>query len=200
MASSTQSSKHDFKEMNTMKTEGTMGRYYHYAFPMQTVLVTCKDTKGKTNIITLAWHTPISRRPPLYGISVSPKRHSYSLIEQNKEFVVNFIPYSLVEAAQFCGTHSGRTTDKLCKTGLTLQPSTMLSTPRITEGYAHLECTLVNDIELGDHHLLIGTVVAVSADDDAFKDELLRTDHIHPLYYIGDNAYTTLDSVKRRTF
>jgi flavin reductase (DIM6/NTAB) family NADH-FMN oxidoreductase RutF len=76
----------------------------------------------------------------------------------------------------------------------------MLSTPRITEGYAHLECTLVNDIELGDHHLLIGTVVAVSADDDAFKDELLRTDHIHPLYYIGDNAYTTLDSVKRRTF
>ena len=186
--------------MSLMKIEGTVGKYYHYAFPMQTILVTCNDTKGTTNIITLAWHTPISRQPPLYGISVAPKRHSYGLIEHSKEFVVNFVPYSLVEAAQFCGTHSGRSTDKVCQTGLTLQPSTMLSTPRITEAYAHLECTLVQNIELGDHHLLVGKVAAVSADDDAFKDELLRTDHIHPLYYIGDNSYTTLDRAKRRTF
>ncbi len=183
-----------------MKHEGTLGNYYHYAFPMQTVLVTCNDAKGATNVITLAWHTPISRSPPLYGISVSPKRHSYGLIKESKEFVVNFVPYSLVEAAQFCGTHSGRSTDKLCKTGLTLLPSTVLSTPRITEAYAHIECALVQNIELGDHHLLVGKVVSVSADDDAFKDELLRTDHVHPLYYIGDSAYTTLDRAKRRTF
>jgi flavin reductase (DIM6/NTAB) family NADH-FMN oxidoreductase RutF len=182
-----------------MKIEGTVGKYYHYAFPMQTVLVTCNDKEGETNIITLAWHTPISRQPPLYGISVSPKRHSYGLIEQSKEFVVNFVPYSLVKAAQFCGTHSGRSTDKISKTNLTLQPSTMLSTPRITEAYGHLECNLAQNIALGDHQLLVGKVVAVSADDDAFKDELLRTDHIHPLYYIGDNSYTTLDRAKRRT-
>ena len=83
-------------------------------------------TTGKTNIITLAWHTPISRKPPLYGISIAPKRYSHALIEKSKEFVINFIPYSLVEAAQFCGTHSGRSTDKLCKTGLTLAPSKKL--------------------------------------------------------------------------
>jgi flavin reductase (DIM6/NTAB) family NADH-FMN oxidoreductase RutF len=183
-----------------MKSEGTLKNYYHYAFPMQTVLVTCNDESGKTNIITLAWHTPISRTPPLYGISISPKRYSYGLIEKNKEFVVNFIPYSLVEAAQFCGTHSGRSNDKLCQTGLTLIPSSTLSVPRIKEGYAHLECTLVQNILLGDHQLLVGEVVAVSADDDAFRDELLRTDHIHPLYYVGENAYTTLDRAKRKTF
>jgi flavin reductase (DIM6/NTAB) family NADH-FMN oxidoreductase RutF len=186
--------------MKPMKSEGTVEKYYHYAFPMQTVLVTCNDKEGKTNIITLAWHTPISRRPPLYGISVAPKRHSYGLIREKKEFVVNFIPYALVEAAQFCGTHSGRSTEKLCQTGLTLLPSSKLSTPRIKEGFAHLECTLEQDIPLGDHQLLVGKVVAVSADEDAFKDELLRTDHIHPLYYIGDNAYTTLDRAKRKAF
>jgi len=183
-----------------MKREGSLGHYYHYAFPTQTVLVTCNDTTGATNIITLAWHTPISRKPPLYGISVAPKRHSYGLIKETKEFIVNFIPYTLVEAAQFCGTHSGRTTSKVCQTDLTLQPSNKLATPRIKEGYAHLECTLEQDIPLGDHQLLVGKVVAVSADEDAFKDELLRTDHIHPLYYIGDNTYTTLDRVKRRSF
>lgn len=183
-----------------MKIEGNIENYYHYAFPMQTILVTCNDTAGKTNIITLAWHTPISRKPPLYGISLSPKRYSYGLIEKNKEFVINFIPYSLVEAADFCGTHTGKTTDKVCKTGLTLIPSKNLSTPLIKEGYAHLECTLQKIISLGDHSLLIGEVVAVSADTDAFENELLRTDQIHPCYYIGENAYTTLDRAKRKTF
>lgn len=183
-----------------MKVEGNIEKYYHYAFPMQTVLVTCNDSKGKTNIITLAWHTPISSHPPLYGISIAPKRYSHALIQERKEFVINFIPYSLVEAAQYCGTHTGKTTDKTCNTGLTLTPSKKLSTPLINEGYAHLECTLAETLSLGDHTLFIGEVVAVSTDENAFKDELLRTDLIHPVYYIGENAYTTLDRAKRKTF
>jgi len=183
-----------------MKKEGNINRYYHYAFPMQTVLVTCNDEAGKTNIITLAWHTPISLKPPLYGISIAPRRYSHGLIEKTKEFVVNFVPYSQVEAANFCGTHSGRTTDKLCNTGLTLIPSTRLSTPRIKEGYSHLECKLKESIPLGDHTLFVGEVIAVTADENAFQDNLLRTDLIHPLYYIGENSYTTLDRVKRKTF
>jgi flavin reductase (DIM6/NTAB) family NADH-FMN oxidoreductase RutF len=183
-----------------MKVNGTIEKYYHYAFPMQTVLVTCNDDKGKTNIITLAWHTPISRKPPLYGISMSPKRYSHALIEKSKEFVINFIPYSLVEAAQFCGTHSGKKTDKLCATGITLAPSTKLTTPLINEGYAHMECKLFKSLSFGDHTLFIGEVIAVSTDEKAFQDDLLKTDRIHPLYYIGENAYTTLDRAKRKTF
>ena len=181
-----------------MKTDAPLEHYYHYAFPMQTVLVTCNDEAGKTNIITLAWHTPISRTPPLYGISISPKRYSHGLIEKTKEFVVNFVPYSLVEAADYCGTHSGRSTDKVYQTGLTLIPAKKLMVPLIKEGYAHLECKLTKNIPIGDHTLLVGEVVAVSADENAFKDDLLRTQTVHPLYYIGENSYTTLDRVKRK--
>lgn len=183
-----------------MKVQGKVEKYYHYAFPMQTVLVSCNDSEGNTNIITLAWHTPISRNPPLYGISISPKRYSYALIKKSKEFVINFMPYSSVEAADYCGTHSGRSTDKVCQTGLTLISSQKLSTPLIKEGYAHLECTLVKTSSLGDHTLFVGQVIAVSADEHAFQNDLLRTDRIHPLYYIGQNAYTTLDRAKRKTF
>ncbi|MCU0851008.1 MAG: flavin reductase family protein [Candidatus Thermoplasmatota archaeon] len=183
-----------------MKINGSIEKYYHYAFPMQTVLVTSNDEKNNTNIITLAWHTPISRNPPLYGISISPKRYSYTLIKKNKEFVINFMPYSEVEAADYCGTHSGKNTDKLCQTGLTLKPSQKLKTPLIKEGYAHLECKLVKTTPIGDHTLFVGEVVAVSAEENAFENHLLRTDLIHPLYYIGQNAYTTLDRVKRKIF
>lgn len=183
-----------------MKVDGPLEKYYHYAFPMQTVLVTCHDEAGKTNIITLAWHTPISHKPPLYGVSVAPKRYSHSLIEQTKEFAVNFVPYALAEAAQFCGTHSGRTNDKVSQTKLTLVPSKKLAVPLIKEGYAHLECILRQSISLGDHTLFVGEVVAVSADDNSFKENLLRTEMIHPLYYIGENSYTTLDRAIKKTF
>jgi flavin reductase (DIM6/NTAB) family NADH-FMN oxidoreductase RutF len=122
------------------------------------------------------------------------------LIKKSKEFVINFIPYTLVNAAQFCGTHSGRSTDKLSKTRLTLAPSKKLSTSLIKEGYAHLECKLVKSACFGNHTLFVGEVIAISTDKGAFKNELLRTDRIHPLYYIGENTYTTLDRIKRKTF
>jgi flavin reductase (DIM6/NTAB) family NADH-FMN oxidoreductase RutF len=70
----------------------------------------------------------------------------------------------------------------------------------IKEGYSHLECILVKSLSLGDHTLFVGEVITVSADEDAFKNELLRTDKIHPVYYIGENVYTTLDRAKRKTF
>jgi flavin reductase (DIM6/NTAB) family NADH-FMN oxidoreductase RutF len=195
-----ESLRQNIKEESHIKVEGNIKKYYHYAFPMQTVLVTCNDDKGKPNIITLAWHTPISSKPPLYGIAIAPKRYSHRLIKKSKEFVINFIPYSLVKAAQFCGTHSGRSSDKLSKTGLTLAPSKKLSTPLINEGYAHLECKLVRSVCIGNHTLFVGQVIAVSADKGAFKNELLRTYQIHPLFYIGENTYTTVDKVKRKTF
>jgi len=175
-----------------MKTQGQIKKYYHYAFPMQTVLVTCNDTKGKTNVITLAWHTPISKKPPLYGISVAPKRYSYNLITKAKEFVINFVPYKIAEKANFCGTHTGKNTDKILETKLTLQPSTKISTPMINECYSHLECKLVDDIKLGDHQLLIGEIQNIQAEQNAFKKELLDITKIKPTLYLGDNTYTTL--------
>ena len=56
-----------------MKIVGNISKFYHYAFPMQAVLVTVNDQNRKTNAITIAWHTPISKKPPLYGISVGPR-------------------------------------------------------------------------------------------------------------------------------
>ena len=86
-----------------MKVKGNMQNFYYYSFPMQAVLVTCNDRSGKTNVITIAWHTPISKDPPLYGISVAPKRYSHGLIQKTNEFVINFAPYEIADIVNFCG-------------------------------------------------------------------------------------------------
>ena len=49
---------------------------------------------------------------------------------------------------------------------------------------------------MGDHFLVVGRVVAVSADDDAFDDHwLLKDNDAKPLHYLGGNHYAMLDDV-----
>ncbi|MCX6667167.1 MAG: flavin reductase family protein [Euryarchaeota archaeon] len=182
-----------------MKINGDMDKFYQYAFPMQAVLVTCNDEKGKTNVITLAWHTTISRNPPLYGISVAPKRYSHELIEKTKEFVVNFAPYLLAEKVDFCGTHSGRNLNKLEQTKLTLMPAQKVKVPLIKECYAHLECKLAKTLSIGDHTLFVGEVVNILVDENAFVNDLLDNKKIQPTYYIGDNKYTAIDKKEKKS-
>ena len=147
-----------------MKVDGNIEKFYQYSFPMQTVLVTCNDEHGKTNVITIAWHTPISKKPPLYGISLAPSRYSHDLIKKGKEFVVNFVYYNMVEKAHFCATHSAQ------------------------------------NLTVGDHTLFIGEVVAVQADENTFKNDLLMINKTQPLYYVGGNIYTTIDRLKKKEF
>jgi len=183
-----------------LKKEGAIEKFYQYSFPMQTVLVTCNDEKGKTNVITIAWHTPISKDPPLYGLSVGPSRYSHDLIAKNKEFVINFVPYDLVEKAHYCGTKSGRTLDKLKNASLKTEPSQKIKVPLLKDCYAHLECTLVHQFSLGDHTFFVGKVLAVSSNTEAFENNLLKTESINPLYYIGANSYTTLNGKIKKRF
>jgi len=183
-----------------MKVEGSLEKYYQYSFPMQTVLVTCNDEQGKTNIITIAWHTPISVKPPLYGLSIAPGRYSHDLIKNSNELVVNFVNFDMVEKAHFCGKNSGRKINKAIETKITLKPAKKVTVPIIQECYAHLECSKVKSYSIGDHTFFVGEVVAVYSTDNAFENNLLKTDNIHPLYYIGGNSYITLDSKTKRKF
>ena len=175
-----------------MKVKGNLDNFYEYAFPSQAVLVTCKDENNKTNVLTIAWHTTISKKPPLFGISVGPTRYSHDLIKNSKEFVVNFVPYDLVDKVHFCGTNSGRNIDKIKHVNLNLQYLDGFQTPIIKECYAHLFCKLYKSIELGDHTFFVGKVVSTLYDENAFVNNILDNKKIQPCYYIGGNTYTTI--------
>jgi len=180
-----------------MKKTGNIKKYYQYAFPMQAAILTVFDGE-KTNPITVAWHTPISKKPALYGISIAPSRHSHKAIKESKEFVLNFAPYSLVEKVHFCGTRSGRNTDKIKEAELTLFDSEKIKTKSIKECFAHIECKLYDTINLGDHDLIVGEVVNTVIDEDAFKEDVLDNKTIKPCYYLGNNSYTDIGDAKKK--
>ncbi|MEW6070122.1 MAG: flavin reductase family protein [Candidatus Thermoplasmatota archaeon] len=172
-------------------------KFVYYTFPKMAVLVTCL-AKEKNNIITLAWHSPLSFNPPLYGISIDTRRYSHNLILDSKEFVVNFAPWEILEELHFCGRKSGRDIDKFKATGLTPLKASKVKVPIIQECYSHLECELVESKLYGDHTLFVGKIVAVSVNENCFN-EILKP-NTNPVYYLGANTYTTIDNKVRKKF
>jgi len=183
-----------------MKTKGILHKYQQYAYPMQTILVTSVDSKGNSNIMTVAWHTPISSKPPLYGIAIAPKRYTHKLITETKEFALNFVSFHQIDQAHFCGTKSGHTIDKSKEANLTLTPAEHIKAPLIKESYAHLECKLHDAILIGDHSLIIGEVVHIQKNEEAYKDELIDLNKIDPALYLGNNTYATTNKDNIHSF
>ena len=58
-------------------------------YPLPAVMVSCADKAGNSNIITIAWTGTVCTNPPMAYISVRPERHSYQMIRETGEFVIN---------------------------------------------------------------------------------------------------------------
>ena len=139
---------------------------YSALFPCPVVLVTCADSSGKPNIITLAWAGTVCSNPPTVALGIRPKRYSYELIEASSEFVVNIPNRSILKETDFCGVTSGRDVDKFSETGLTSEPAEKVKPPLIQECPINIECIVRKKIPLGSHHLFLGEVVLVHVDEN----------------------------------
>ena len=126
---------------------------------MRVVLITSKHG-ARENVMTAAWCFPISMDPPLFGVSVSKKRFSYSLISKGKAFGINLIDASMKSHAIQAGRTSGAEKDKFTEFGIEKEYG-KLGIPLIARSYASIECKVAKEIELGDHVVFVGEAVNI---------------------------------------
>ena len=169
------------------------GEYYQH-YPNIAAVVTAK-AKGRQNAMAVAWHTPISFTPPLYGILVSPKRFTYQLIVDSKEFGVNFLPFEQAELVASVGGSKGEGIDKFRRFHIAKDKPLKTKVPILKAAYAAYECQLVDDRDYGDHRLLVGKIVAVHLLEGAFSPEgTLDLAKVSPVLYLGNERYLTASS------
>jgi flavin reductase (DIM6/NTAB) family NADH-FMN oxidoreductase RutF len=176
--------------MGKVASEG-IGAFYQY-YPRVAVVVTA-HARGKDNAMTAAWHMPISLKPPLYGIALSPKRFTYQLIIDSKEFGINFLPAEEAELAASVGGSKGGEIDKFRAFNIAKDSPIKIAAPILKAAYAAYECQLVDNRVYGDHRLLVGEIVAVHWLAEAFTtDETLDLDKVNPVLYLGKERYLTI--------
>jgi flavin reductase (DIM6/NTAB) family NADH-FMN oxidoreductase RutF len=144
---------------------------YTALFPCPVVLVTCVDSMGEPNIITLAWAGTVCSEPPTIALGIRPSRYSHKLIENSKEFVVNIPTAKILKETDYCGVTSGKDTDKFSETELTPEQPDKVKPPLIRECPVNMECTLKDKLPLGTHDLFIGEIVQVHIDKDILDEK-----------------------------
>lgn len=132
--------------------------------PVPPTLVSC-GTVEQPNVLTVAWTGILNTKPPKTYISIRPQRHSYPLIAQSGEFVINLPTADLVRAVDFCGVRSGAKVDKFAQMGLTPLPAAEVSAPLVAECPIHLECRITDRLELGSHHMFLADIVKVQVEE-----------------------------------
>ncbi|WP_304942898.1 flavin reductase family protein [Vallitalea guaymasensis] len=153
-------------------------------YPLPAVLVTCGNCKDNYNIITIAWTGTICTNPPMTYISVRPSRHSYKIIEETKEFVINLSNEKLVRAVDYCGVKSGRDIDKFKEMNLTIEKAREVEAPLIVESPVNIECKVKDIIKLGSHDMFMAEVVAVNADEKYLdNNNKFHLDKSNPICY-----------------
>ena len=165
-----------------------IGAYYHH-YPRVACVVT-SHSGDRNDAMAAAWHTPISFTPPLYGVAIAAKRFSYTLISQSKEFGVCFLAFDQAELIAALGGTSGRDIDKFKRHNVALEKPLKTGVPLLKMAYASYECRLADDRVYGDHRLLVGEVVAVHRDADAFDtEEVIDLSKLSPALYLGGERY-----------
>ena len=139
-------------------------------YPLPVVMVSVRDRDGQDNIITVAWAGTVCTNPPMVSISVRPERHSYRMIKESGEFVINLVTEKLTFATDYCGVKSGRDIDKFKATGLHSCPGLTVATPGIAESPVNIECKVKEVIPLGSHHMFLAEVTGVQV-DEAYMNE-----------------------------
>jgi flavin reductase (DIM6/NTAB) family NADH-FMN oxidoreductase RutF len=150
------------------------------------------EAKGTSNFAPVAWTTPLSSDPPLFGVCLSPGTYSHHLVLKTGEFTANFLSQEHASLAEALGKLSGRETDKVKALNLALEPAEALTTPSLAAAYASAECVLLERHHVGDQTLFVGEVQRIHASPDAFDaDGVLRLERLSPLLYLGSNRYAT---------
>lgn len=132
--------------------------------PLPPVMVSCGKDENK-NIVTVAWTGIINTIPPKTYISLRKSRHSYGIIKESGEFVINLTPASLVRAADYCGMYTGAKKDKFKECALTPEPCENVDSVAIAESPLSLECRVTRITELGTHDMFEADIVGVRVDE-----------------------------------
>jgi flavin reductase (DIM6/NTAB) family NADH-FMN oxidoreductase RutF len=137
--------------------------------PLPPALVTVGDFDN-ANVLTVAWTGILATHPPRTYVSVRPSRHSYGILKEKGEFVINLPSVKLARVVDFVGIYTGAKVDKFKKCALTKKQSEKVAPPTIAECPVALECRVADVIPMGTHDVFIADIVSVSCDESIIDE------------------------------
>jgi flavin reductase (DIM6/NTAB) family NADH-FMN oxidoreductase RutF len=170
------------------------GRYFTVK-PL--ILVTTLGPKGLPNVAPKTQNMDVGRHEQYFAFVCTPEHHTYQNVKMNREFVVNYPGPELIDRVS-AAAQPAEDVDEIALAGLTSFPSIVVKPPRIKECYLHLECKVVEIKDLEDASIILGKIVARSADKEASfergksKENIRLLSNRPLLAYVYPDHYTKI--------
>jgi flavin reductase (DIM6/NTAB) family NADH-FMN oxidoreductase RutF len=165
---------------------------------------------GQVNLAPFSFFNAVAYVPPQVMFSTSGSRagggakDSLLNVRETGEFVFNLATWALREAVNLTSTPAPRGIDELALAGLTPAPARVVAPPLVAESPAHLECTVVEIVELRTpdrerfvNTVIFGEVVGVHIADDAIVDGKVDVLRLDPIARLGYDEYTRVSDLFR---
>ncbi len=103
-----------------------------------------QDSGGKPNVMTIGWATlGVVWGRPILTVFVRPTRHTHGILEKARHFSVNVPVRKMTRELEFCGTRSGRDTDKIAECKIRTAPGSLADITILEDCDLAYECEIV---------------------------------------------------------
>ncbi len=154
------------------------------------VMLLTSHYEGKSNIITLGWHSILAFPPSLVGCKIEARTHSFQMVLGSRECVINLPGPDMFDLATEIGNCSGANVDKFDHFGLTAKKADLVSAPMIDECHACFECRIHDDSMVEHYNYFIFEIIKAHVADEPNSPS---TFHCTP-----DGEYVLSDEFLRR--
>lgn len=144
------------------------------------VVITKRE--GKVNLCPINYQAISTKYETPLTVCIGLDNRGYTLetISQTNEFVYAYPSREQLKQTIYCGTVSGRDTDKLANTDFKFIDSECILPPNLVGAVMNLECKVVHTYNAGDFTIVIGEILKMSSTD---KDSLEK------IYALGGMKY-----------
>ncbi len=169
-------------------------------FPLvgQVVLITSVNREKVASLASQSWISIFASRPAIVGFGCKTNQTTAKNILTTGEFVVNVPGAELAKKIWNMTEMETEEGDQIEKAGLTPVKSIKLSTPRIAECKAHLECSLDWTKKYGEQMIIFGRVLLASVDKQAVEaDSGQRYKYLKLFSDLEDGVYGVIKEAKK---
>ncbi len=160
-------------------------------FPMPVVVVS-SGTLESPSLSTYIWVSQFNEDPLILAVGMKPKRTTYKVLKELKEFAVNIPDEKLLEKVDLIGTSSSSSENKIKNYDLIMEKGEEIDTIVWKECPVIYECKFIDEIPFKDHTMVIGEVVNVQARKDVTEGVTVVQELSRPLIasYTERNYYS----------
>ena len=152
----------------------------HFLNPKPVVLVGT-IVEEKPNFLTVSWLVSASANPPTIAVAIRNVRYSLKGIREHLAFSLNLPTADMVGMADYCGSVSGATVDKVKACKLSVFGGNLRAAPMIEQCPINMECEVLQFVEIGDHTLVIGTIRETYVAEECLVNGMLDIEKLRPL-------------------